>query len=460
MLLTREDGNIPKDVPGLGLFYRDTCYLGAYELSLHGTTPLLLMASDVEGVAAQIELTNHQLETPNGSGIPDHKLAIRRTLRLLDEKPVLIDTIRVRNFSQNTLTLPMALGLRSTFESMFVLRGAPKGKRGELKTPHCNGAALRFCYDGADGIRRSLRVEFSRTPSIAPRTTEQSIAHFALTLAPRASQELVVRLQIDEFEASSPEYAPSTGHAVSRHTAPAATPRQLLDGYATIETSNPEFAEVLARSLSDLALLEVRRGEHRFTAAGIPCFVGLFGRDSLLPSIQCLVFNPDLAERNTCALAHWPGRRDDPHTREQPGKILHELRVGELAHLHEVPQTPSYSSVDSTLLFLVAIARHANWTGNLSLFDKLRLNIDAALGWLDRKISHGHGYVTYEGLAQGDQPINQSWRDSGTGVLYDAKADNVPVVAIVGQQARTGLGASYQQESSEDWYCLGVPRKS
>ena len=86
------------------------------------------------------------------------------------------------------------------------------------------------------------------------------------------------------------------------------------------------------------------------------------------------------------ALAHWQGRKDDEKTREQPGKILHELRVGELAHLHEVSQTPSYAAVDSTLLFLIAIARHVKATGNLDLFAALRPNIDRALGWLERKI--------------------------------------------------------------------------
>ena len=192
----------------------------------------------------------------------------------------------------------------------------------------------------------------------------------------------------------------------------------LLDGYVRVETPSQALGEVLARSLSDLALLEVRRGEHRFTAAGMPWFVGLFGRDSLLPTIQCLAFNPALGARTAKALAHWQGAKDDEQTREQPGKILHELRVGELAHLHEVSQTPSYAAVDSTLLFLIAIARHVGATGDLGLFQTLRPNIDRALAWLDRKTAENDaGYVTYDGLAEGDQPVNQSWRDSGTGVL-------------------------------------------
>lgn len=432
VLLTREDGNIPKDIPGFGLFYRDTCYLGAYELSLHGTKPLLLMASDVEGMAAQIELTNDRLATANGHVIPDHKLSVRRTFLVLDNGPVFIDTIAIRNFAKTLIKLPVAVEFHTTFESMFVLRGAPPGKRGQLQAPVWDRSVLRFSYEGADKVERSLLVNFSLPPIIAPCTTERSIAHFELTLPPHAGAELVITLEVDEHPVGAPPHAPRvSGNAASRRSEHAAAAQRLLEGYAAIETSNQQFDEVLARSLSDLALLDLRRGEHRFTAAGIPWFVGLFGRDCLLPSIQCLAFNPDLSARNTRTLAHWQGRRDDEYTREQPGKILHELRVGELAHLHEVPQTPSYAAVDSTLLFLIAIARHVNWLGDLSLFEELRANIDAALGWLERKLSEGHGYVTYEGIAQRDQPINQSWRDSGTGVLREDGSYPVPPLALV-----------------------------
>lgn len=222
--------------------------------------------------------------------------------------------------------------------------------------------------------------------------------------------------------------------------AKAAAAAALLDGYARIEAPSGAVGEVVARSLSDVALLEVHRGEHRFTAAGMPWFVGLFGRDSLLPSIQCRVFNPDLAPRTTKALIHWQGTKDDAMTREEPGKILHELRVGELANLHEVSQTPSYASVDSTLLFLIAIARHADWVGNLDLFEALRPNIDRALAWLDRKTAeHEAGYITYDGVAQDGQPVNQSWRDSGTGVLRADGSYPVPPLALVEVQ-----GYAYQ----------------
>jgi len=456
VLLTQEDGNVPLDIPGFGLFYRDTCYLGAYTLQLHGTDSLLLMASDVEGMAAQIELTNSKLRTANGEDIPDHKLSLRRTLLVLDDGPVFIDTITLRNFTDEMVTLPLSLQFCTTFESMFVLRGATPGKRGRLLAPEWDETALRFSYEGADDIRRTLLVDFSLPPIVAPRTTEQTVAHFELSLASRASHDLIVTCRVDErpIGEAAPGSARAPRSAAEMRTAKEAAAGRLLDGYARLETSSKGFGETMARSLSDLALLEVRRGEHRFTAAGVPWFVGLFGRDSLLPTIQCLAFNPDLGARTVRALAHWQGKKDDAETREQPGKILHELRVGELADLHEVSQTPSYAAVDSTLLFLIAIARHVNWTGDMALFRELRPNIDAALGWLDRKLAEGRGYVTYSGLAEGKQPVNQSWRDSGTGVLRADGSYPVPPLALVEVQGYAfqamSLGAGLLRRAGEE----------
>ena len=420
VLLAHENGEIPLDVPGFGLFYRDTCYLAAYSLRLHRTAPLLLTSSDREGIAAQMTFTNSQLPTANGHSIPDHTLFLRRMFLTLDDGPVFIDTINIYNFGSDRVVLPLSLELATTFESMFVLRGAPEGKRGRMHAPEWDEKALRFSYEGADGILRTLLVDFSQPSVVAPRTTEQCVAYFELALDPHESQDLIITCRVDERTLSS---APPASSRLARSAGELQQAKEtaadsLLEGYTRIETPHDGFGEVLTRSLADVALLQVTRGEHRFTAAGMPWFVGLFGRDSLLPTIQCLAFNPDLGPCTTKALAHWQGTKNDPKTREEPGKILHELRVGELSNLNEVSQTPSYATVDSTLLFLIAIARHVNWTGNLALFDELRPNIDRALLWLENKAAENEtGYITYSGVSDNGEPINQSWRDSGTGVL-------------------------------------------
>ena len=440
-LLVREDGDIPREFPGFGLFYRDTCYLAAYALRLNGAKPLLLMSSDQQGVAAQSVLTNAHLRTPDGHAIPDHKLVLRRTFLLLEDGPDFVDIIEVRSSCSDRIVLPLSLQFATAFESMFTLRGAPPGQRGRMHAPEWDGTALRFAYAGADGMLRTLLARFSLPALVAPRTIEHTVAHFELALEPRGCARLVATCRVDERPtAAAAPTLPAPRPIAALRQANDTSVRALLDGYARFESPSRNLGESIARSLSDIALLEVRRGEHRFTAAGLPWFIGLFGRDSLLPAIQCLAFNPDLTPRTATALAHWQGSKADARTHEEPGKILHELRVGEKAHLHEVSQTPSYAAVDSTLLFLIAIARHAEWTGSLKLFRTLRPNVDRALDWLRRKsVQNSTGYVTYTGLADGGQPANQSWRDSGNGVLRADGSYPTPPLALVEVQ-----GYAYQ----------------
>lgn len=162
---------------------------------------MLLMASDAEGMAAAIGLTNTALATVNGDVIPDHKLSLRRTL-LLEDGPTFIDTVIVSNFTDDAVELPISLAFCAAFEDMFVPRGTPEGKRGRLRAPKWDGTALRFCYEGADGVQRMLLVDFSLPPVVAPCTTEQGVAHFELHLPPRVSQDLVVTFRVDERPAA------------------------------------------------------------------------------------------------------------------------------------------------------------------------------------------------------------------------------------------------------------------
>ncbi len=193
--------------------------------------------------------------------------------------------------------LPLSLEFCTTFESMFVLRGTPPGKRGRLLAPEWDGTALRFCYEGADGVRRTLLTDFSLPPVVAPRTTEQTVAHFELSLASRASLDLIVTCRVDERPVGEtpPGSARTLQGAAAMREAKEAAAGRLLDGYARVQTSSKGFGEVLARSLSDVALLEVRRGEHRFTTAGVPWFVGLFGETACCPRYSASPSTPTSA---------------------------------------------------------------------------------------------------------------------------------------------------------------------
>ena len=197
-LVAEQDGNVPKAPPAFGLFFRDCCYLSQYEFSLNGTGPLHLMSAWVEGFAADIELTNANLKASNETPIQTHTLGIKRKQLLIGNECAFIDVIAFRNFSREDVELPFALTFAAGFESIFVLRGAPPGKRGTMHAPEWKNSHVRFSYLGADKILRSLDVSFSMAPIVAPRTPAKTVANFDIVLAPRQRKDLFVSFHINE----------------------------------------------------------------------------------------------------------------------------------------------------------------------------------------------------------------------------------------------------------------------
>lgn len=430
-LLTQGDGDIPGDILGFGLFYRDTCYLARYQLRLAAAAPLLLGSSDELGAIARISLTNPKLKDPDGRDIAAHTLQIERSLLLLDEGARLADLLEIEAFCDHSICLELALELRSEFTNVLALRGAEGVVRGELRKPAWDGRRLRLSYAGADDVLRSLIVEFSPTPTVTF-ADGSATATFGLDLRPREAVAVTATLRVEEgpAEAAAAEASRPPGRIMLAQAERASA--ELLADFASFHCDDGELDKVMYRSLSDIALLGVRRGECAFTAAGLPWYLGLFGRDSLIPSLQVLAFNPDLSARNVRALSNDQGARHDDRTGEEPGRILHELRVGELAKLDVIPQTPSYSSVDSTLLFLIVLARHVRWTGDPALFRDLRSHVDRALAWIERREQRSPlGFVDYGGRTKSGGPRNEAWRDSDDGVLRaDGGYPNPPLALV------------------------------
>jgi glycogen debranching enzyme len=449
---TERDGSVPQEHAGFGLFYRDCCYLSQYEFYLNGARPLLLMSASHEGFAADIELTNPNLKASNGKPIPTHTLGIARKHLIIGDECAFVDTITFRNFSLGEVELPVALEFAAGFESIFVLRGAPQGKRGTMHVPEWSDHHIRFRYLGADDILRSLDVGFSLPPIVAPRTSEKTIANFDITLKPQESKDLIVSFHVEEIpsgKAGPTRFHPAPTLEEVRHFR-ARTSAEWLAGFVNVHRSDDVLDEVLRRSLSDIRLLRLNRDGREFTAAGMPWYVAVFGRDSLVPSLQCLAFDREMAAHTARVLALSQGSRNDTKQHEEPGKILHELRVGEMANLGEVPQT-SYASIDSTILFLILIARHAAWTGSLDLFNELRGNVDRALQWMaecgDR---NGDGYIEYYGTTEKGAPVNQGWKDSEDGIVREDGSFPQPPISLVEVQgyvylAKTGIADLYRR---------------
>src|SRR5581483_1666930 len=207
--------------------------------------------------------------------------------------------------------------------------------------------------------------------------------------------------------------------------------REWLSGYAEVESNSVQLNRVMQRSLLDLGILKSELDGQHYFAAGLPWYGALFGRDSIISALQTLAYEPNLAESTIRLLAKYQGTKTDDWRDEGRGKILHELRRGELANLNEIPQTPYYGSVDSTPLFLILVGEHANWTGDLSLFNSIRQHVERALDWIDHGGADPEGkYLSYASKSSKGLG-NQGWKDSGDSVMNSDGSLATPPIALV-----------------------------
>ena len=448
--LCEHDGQVPqKGRHGFGLYYHDCRYLNGYAAKLGGRELQVLCGTPRKGFMAILELTNRRFQSEEGQRVDAEKLGIRWERTIDSDSVVLRESLQIQNYSQEALPVPLSLTFQAEFEDIFLVRGMLKARRGDLHEPRWESNALRFGYEGRDGVFRGLLVRFQPSPS----KTEGTTAHFDLSLKPGENWELKVLLVLSE---TAKDQDGSSSRSVSFH---AEGLEDHLDhssdqwlGQQTAVHSDSVFLErIVDRSLRDLRVLRSRLAGQEFFAAGVPWFVTLFGRDSLISALQTLAFDPSIAEPTLRLLAKYQGSKVDDWRDEEPGKILHELRVGELAQSGVVPYTPYYGSVDATPLFLILLGRHAAWTGQLRLFHELRDPVDRALKWIDH---FGDGYLVYDSKS-GKGLVNQGWKDSGNAIINADGSLVEPPIALIEVQgyaylARLSMAELFERSGDGD----------
>ncbi len=427
--LCQRNGEIPVGGQhGLGLYYHDCRFLNGYALNVQDSDLDLLAASAGKGFSAAIALTNLDIEQETRV-VEKEQVGIAWTRTVDGGDLMLRDHIRFSNYGTDAIDFAVTLRFSASFESIFTVRGIAAEKRGRLHPPRWENGDLRFLYDGADGIHRSLAASFSP----APKRTGGAAAEFGVRIEAGGHTDLSVTLAIVEStsrdEAIGRGRHLGAGDGTSRCKQDEAD-RSLAD-QAIVRTDSAMLGTVIDRALRDLHMLQNHDRGYAYYSAGVPWYVALFGRDSLIASFQTLAYRPEVAADTLRLLAYYQGRHQDAWRDESPGKIMHELRVGEMAHLDEIPQTPYYGTVDATPLFLVLAARHAAWTGSLDLFNELRPNIDRALDWIDRYgDANGDGFVEYSsGSSKGLS--NQGWKDSGDSIMNRDGSLATPPISLV-----------------------------
>ncbi|MGH7359795.1 MAG: amylo-alpha-1,6-glucosidase, partial [Candidatus Rokuibacteriota bacterium] len=258
-----------------------------------------------------------------------------------------------------------------------------------------------------------------------------------MSLAPGQERELAMTVAADEREADTP--ASRAGDPRAPAEALVRWSRRAeaiwLDRSARVRAPNPLFERVLQRALLDLHLLRSHLDGHDYFAAGIPWFVTLFGRDAAIAGLQTLGYGSAMARQTLRLLARYQATEVDDYRDAAPGKILHELRRGELARLGAIPQSPAYyGSVDATMLFLILAAEYVAWSGDLGLARELKPNLDAALGWMAAEADAAGGYLHYAGEYENGL-VNQGWKDSGNAIVNADGTLVEPPVALCEVQA-------------------------
>jgi glycogen debranching enzyme len=421
--VARPDGNVPMTGNhGLGLYYHDCRYLNGYELTLGGQAAAPLSASAAQGAVGIFTLTNPRLELPDHTTIAEEEIGVTWHRRLDSEQVALVDDLKVENFTLNTFQFSLSLTFRSAFEDLYAVRGLTKQEIGQLGQPRWLDEKLLFSYEGKDGINRNLMIQ--ATPG--PDERHEASITFHVNLPPRQHRIFTLSLVIEESKRNSSQ------HHASEHE----EDKKWLAAVTQVTANGSALDQLLDRSFRSLRVLRTSLGADRYFAAGVPWFVTLFGRDSLVTASQILAYHSGIAEKTLRLLAQYQGRQEDDERDEQPGKILHELRIGELANLKVIPQTPFYGTVDATPLFLMLVAKHAAWTGSLELFRDLRPHIELALQWLERYGDrHATGYVSYESRTHKHRShkgmVNKGWKDSGDGIVNEDGSLAQPPIALV-----------------------------
>lgn len=418
-LVADRRGDFPA-LPGseFGFYVDDTRFLSQLEVRIDGDRPLLLNAAIAEdSLQGGVELTNPDVRRDGRLVLPGRTVRLSRTFAL-DERG-LEQRLVLESFAHEPHELWLSWHLAADFADVFEVRGVVRAHRGVLLPPEREGAGLRFAYRGLDGVLRTTRVTFEPPPE----RVDGGVAGYRLRLVPGRRHVLAVRVGAGDA-AGSEGLAGTVQRRRERLQALERTAAQ-------IHADHERFNRWLARSRVDFRLLLTVTPEGWVPYAGIPWYVAPFGRDSLIAALQALPFEPEVARGTLRYLARHQATVDDPFTDQEPGKILHELRRGEMAACREVPFVPYYGSVDATPLFLMLLAETLRWTGDRALAQELWPAASRALDWLRRTTGADPvGFLRYRRRS----PLgleHQGWKDSRDAVMHRSGEPARPPIALV-----------------------------
>jgi glycogen debranching enzyme len=413
ILVTDPDGQV-RWPTNRGLYFLDTRMISAWMVYANGVPLDLLSSAPIEHFAARLYLTNRKILTEDGE-IPERCLSfeVGRTIGA-----GLHEDVDITSHGAGRVRFNLELLIRSDFADLFEVKSGAIVRRGHITTEWSAARRqLRSIYRNKD-FRREVLVQV-RGNGPAPVYANGRLS-FDVDLEPGATWHACL---LYEFRDGKKRF-PAPNSCIDGHgeTVTARRGDSWRDKVMKIRTSNEEIYRVYRQAVEDISALRLptsEAGPHEFVpAAGVPWFVALFGRDTLIASLQTTMSYPLFARATLAALAEWQATEVDDERDAEPGKIMHELRLGELAHFKLIPHTPYYGTADATPLFLILL--HHAWLclGDIKLIEQHLETAEACLAWIDNYGDRdGDGFQEYQTRSSHGYE-NQSWKDAGEAIVY------------------------------------------
>ena len=410
----------PQGLGEQGIYYEGTRYLSEMSLRLWNERPLLL-SSTIESNYFLFAADLANLDVSRGESVVIH----RGTLHLLRSRflwrGAAYEELEFMNYGMEPLRVPMSIYFAADFADIFEVRGTLRERRGRPVDEENDKNGISLAYEGLDDVLRRMRINCSPDPD---RITGPEM-QFDLELKPKQSRSFQLRMECQSNGAAehSVSYPQARSHAYSEMNLAA-------ESFPQIHSSNSRFNDWMNRSFADVQMMTIGNRECNYPYAGVPWFSTVFGRDGIITALQTLWIDPAIAKGVLEFLAETQATAVDESREAEPGKILHELRHGEMANLGEIPFARYYGSVDATPLFVMLAGDYYERTGDKALIKHLWPNIQAAVRWMDDYGDlDGDGFIEYE--PHGNRGlIQQGWKDSNDSVFHADGSLAEPPIAL------------------------------
>jgi glycogen debranching enzyme len=419
-LVTDQNGAIPHGSDGeYGLYSSDTRFLSRHEIRLNGRRPESVASVRLSFRHARWHMVADSIPGPGGD-MREARVAV--TVDRLISLHQMHEDLTLHTYARAPVTVLLEVALESDFADLFEIRFKAWQRRADLNTWWVGPGSLESRYQNEDFVRRCLVRAIKQVGGI---TYANGALRIPVDLVPGEEWKVCLQYDLLTSDDDMPPIADKCAFAAGQED-PLRIARSWQRAVSRVEPEDIRLQFAYERAIEDFAALRLHEQESAsdrwMPAAGLPWFMALFGRDSLIASIQALVAQPAVAMGTLENLAHWQSEVDDPERDAEPGKIPHELRVGEWAHFGLVPHRPYYGTADATPLYLLLLAESYRWTGDASALSAFRGTAERCLEWVDRHGDRdGDGFQEYAPRTPRGYR-NQGWRDAHDGVLDESGA--------------------------------------